>query len=105
MTQITMAPAEPSGKAAVVDTLRVMVEFTAQRLMEFNVEARCGAGYDEKNPERLNSRSGQCDRLWETGAGAVELRISQLRQGSCFPQFLQPRRTVEKAPTAVMREA
>ncbi len=30
-----------------------MVQFMSQRLMELDVEGRCGAGYDEKNPERL----------------------------------------------------
>ena len=51
---------------------------------------RCGAGYDEKNPERLNSRNGYRDRLWETRAGSVELKIPKLRQGSYFPEFLEP---------------
>jgi transposase-like protein len=30
----------------------------AQRLMELDIEQRCGAGYDEKSAERLNSRNG-----------------------------------------------
>ena len=36
-----------------------MVQFIAQRLMEMDVEERCGAGYDGKNPEQLNSRNGR----------------------------------------------
>jgi putative transposase len=47
-----MALAELAGKGADVDVLRQMVQFMAQRLMELDVEAHCGAGYDEKNPER-----------------------------------------------------
>lgn len=35
-----------------------MVQFIAQRLMEMDVEERCGAGYDGKNPEQLKSRNG-----------------------------------------------
>jgi transposase-like protein len=35
----------------------------------------------------------------------VELRISRLRKGSYFPSFLEPRRTAEKALTAVIQEA
>ena len=105
MTTATIALAELAEKGADIDVLRQMVQFMAQRLMELDVEGRCGAGYDEKNPERLNSRNGYRDRLWETRAGSVELKIPNLRQGSYFPEFLEPRRTAEKALTAVIQEA
>ena len=105
MTTATIALTELAEKGADIDVLRQMVQFMAQRLMELDVEARCGAGYDEKNPERLNSRNGYRDRLWETRAGSVELKIPKLRQGSYFPEFLEPRRTAEKALTAVIQEA
>ena len=105
MTTPTMALAELSEKGADVDVLRQMVQFMAQRLMELDVEGRCGAGYDEKSPERLNSRNGYRDRVWDTRAGSVELKIPKLRQGSYFPEFLEPRRTAEKALTAVIQEA
>jgi putative transposase len=105
MTTATMALAELAEKGADVDVLRQMVQFMAQRLMELDVEARCGAGYDEKNAERLNSRNGYRERAWDTRAGSVELRIPRLRQGSYFPAFLEPRRTAEKALTAVIQEA
>ena len=105
MTTATMALAELAEKGADIDVLRQMVQFMAQRLMELDVEARCGAGYDEKSPERLNSRNGYRDRVWETRAGSVELKIPKLRQGSYFPEFLEPRRTAEKALTAVIQEA
>src|SRR6202040_3885918 len=45
------------------------------------------------------------DRLWETRAGTVEMRIPKLRPGSYFPAFLEPRRLAEKALTAVVQEA
>ena len=45
------------------------------------------------------------DRDWQTRAGTVELRIPKLRRGSYFPAFLEPRRTAEKALTAVIQEA
>jgi putative transposase len=105
MATATMALAELAEKGADVDVLRQMVQFMAQRLMELDVDARCGAGYDEKTPERLNSRNGYRDRLWDTRAGSVELKIPKLRQGSYFPGFLEPRRTTEKALTAVIQEA
>ena len=49
MTTATMALAELAEKGADVDVLRQMVQFMAQRLMELDVEGRCGAGYDEKS--------------------------------------------------------
>ena len=102
----TIALSELAEKGADIDVLRQMVQFMAQRLMELDVEGRCGAAYDEKNPaERLNSRNGYRDRTWETRAGSVELKIPKLRQGSYFPEFLEPRRTAEKALTAVIQEA
>ena len=105
MTTSTIALAELAEKGADVDVLRQMVQFMAQRLMEIDVEGRCGAGYDEKSAERTNSRNGYRDRTWETRAGSVELKIPKLRQGSYFPEFLEPRRTAEKALTAVIQEA
>jgi putative transposase len=105
MTNATIALTELAEKGADVDVLRQMVQFMAQRLMEIDVEGRCGAGYDEKSAARLNSRNGYRDRTWETRAGTVELKIPKLRQGSYFPEFLEPRRTAEKALTAVIQEA
>jgi putative transposase len=106
MTTPTMALAELAEKGADVDVLRQMVQFMANRLMELDAEARCGAGYDEKAPAtRLNSRNGFRDRLWDTRAGSVELKIPKLRRGSYFPEFLEPRRTAEKALAAVIQEA
>ena len=103
MTTATMALSELAEKGADIDVLRQMVQFMAQRLMEIDVQARCGAPYDEKAPgERLNSRNGYRERLWDTRAGAIELKIPKLRRGSYFPEFLEPRRTAEKALTAVI---
>jgi transposase-like protein len=92
-------------KSSDADLLREMIGFTAQRLMELEVESKTGAAYDEKSAERLVQRNGYRDRLWETRAGTVELRIPKLRKGSYFPAFLEPRRLAEKALTAVVQEA
>src|SRR5690242_5512548 len=85
--------------------LREMIGFAAQRLMELESEALCGAGHGERSPERRNQRNGYRDRDWETRAGRVELRIPKLRKGSYFPAFLEPRRLAEKALAAVVQEA
>lgn len=106
MTNPTMALAELAEKGADVDVLRQMVQFMAQRLMDIDVQARCGAEYDEKAPaSRQNSRNGYRERLWDTRAGSIDLRIPKLRRGSYFPEFLEPRRTAERALAAVIQEA
>jgi len=105
MTKHTIALDELAEKGPDADLLRHMIQFVAQRLMELDIETRCGAGYGVKSEDRSNSRTGYRDRLWQTRAGDVELRIPKLRQGSYFPSFLEPRRTAEKALAAVIQEA
>lgn len=92
-------------KGADTDLLREMIQYVAQRMMDMDVEGVCSAAYAERSPERLNSRNGYRERLWETRAGAVDLKIPKLRKGSYFPGFLEPRRTAEKALAAVIQEA
>ena len=58
-------------KSSDAELLSEMIGFTAQRLMELEVESKTGAGYGEKSAERLAQRNGYRDRLWETRAGIV----------------------------------
>ena len=92
-------------KSSDAELLREMVGFAAQRLMELDVESATGAGHGERSADRINHRNGYRDRVWETRAGTIELRIPKLRKGSYFPTFLEPRRMAEKALAAVVQEA
>jgi putative transposase len=104
-TKTTMALSEVAEKGADADLLREMIQYVAQRMMDMDTESLCAAAYGERSPERLNSRNGYRERLWETRAGSVDLKIPKLRKGSYFPGFLEPRRTAEKALAAVIKEA
>jgi transposase-like protein len=92
-------------KAPDADFLREMIEVISNRLMQMEVESLTGAGHGERSAARTNQRNGYRERTWETRVGSVELAIPKLRKGSYFPAFLEPRRTSEKALTAVIQEA
>jgi putative transposase len=104
-TKTTIALADLVEKGTDSDLLRDMIQYVAQRLMELDTEGLCAAAYAERSPERTNSRNGYRERLWQTRAGAVDLKIPKLRKGSYFPGFLEPRRAGEKALVAVIQEA
>lgn len=92
-------------KSSDADLLREMIGFAAHRLMELEVEGLTGAAHGVRSPDRLTQRNGYRDRIWQTRAGTVDLKIPKLRKGSYFPGFLEPRRLAEKALTAVIQEA
>jgi putative transposase len=73
--------------------------------MDAEVQARTGAAHGARDPERLAQRNGYRERTWDTRAGQIDLELPRLRRGSYFPSFLEPRRTAEKALTAVIQEA
>ena len=105
MTDDRIALREMLEKGSDATFLREMIGFAAQRLMELEVGDMTGAAHGERSPDRLVQRNGYRERDWQTRAGTVELRIPKLRKGSYFPAFLEPRRTAEKALTAVIQEA
>lgn len=105
MTDERMALIELIEKGADADLIRDMLAFAAERLMNLEVEALTGAPAGVRSPDRLNHRNGYRERAWDTRAGRIDLSIPRLRKGSYFPAFLEPRRTAEKALTAVIQEA
>ena len=105
MTDDRMALLELIEKRADADFVREMLAFAAERLMEWEVESRTGVPAGVRSPERLNHRNGYRERPWDTRVGRIDLAIPKLRKGSYLPSFLEPRRTAEKALTAVILEA
>ncbi len=105
MTDDRMALAELLEKGSDGDLLREMIGFMAQRLMDADVQGLVGAAPGERSETRENWRNGYRERPWHTRAGTIPLRIPRLRSGSYFPGFLEPRRSSEKAMTAVIQEA
>ena len=105
MTDDRMALLELIEKHADADLVREMLGFAAERLMDAEVQVRTGAAHGERDPARLVQRNGYRPRSWDTRVGRIELGIPKLRRGSYFPSFLEPRRTAEKALTAVIQEA
>jgi transposase-like protein len=105
MTDDRMALIEMIEKGADADLVRQMLAFAAERLMAAEIETRNGAPHDERDPDRLVQRNHHRERAWDMRAGRIDLEIPRLRKGSYFPSFLEPRRTAEKALTAVIQEA
>src|ERR687895_1924119 len=105
MTDERMALIELIEKGADADLVRELLAFAADRMMELEVEAKTGVPAGVRSPERLNQRNGYRERAWDTRAGRIDLAIPKLRKGSYSPAFLEPRRTAEKALTAVIQEA
>jgi len=105
MTDDRMALIELIEKGADSDLVRELLAFAADRMMELEVEARTGAPAGARSPDRLTQRNGYRDRPWDTRVGRIDLSIPKLRKGSYLPTFLEPRRTAEKALTAVIQEA
>ena len=77
-----------------------------QELLEAEVSALTGAQLHERCPDqRSTHRNGYRRRLLTTQVGDLTLAIPKLRQGSFFPDWLEPRRRVDKALYAVVMEA
>jgi putative transposase len=105
MTDARMALLELIEKGADADLVRELLAFASERLMAAEVDQLTGAAAGVRSPDRINHRNGYRERGWETRVGRIELAIPKLRKGSYFPAFLEPRRTAEKALTAVIQEA
>jgi transposase-like protein len=83
-----------------------MLASFAQVLMSTQASAMCGAGYQERSEERVNSRNGYRTREWDTRVGTIDLAIPKLREGTYYPEWLLvPRRRAEQALVTVIGQA
>ena len=106
MTDDSMAFLALIQKSDDGDFLKAVAETALQRIMDYDVENVIGAAPHERSPERLTYRNGYRERTLETRLGTLDLKVPKLRSGaSYFPAFLEPRRLIEKALTAVIQEA
>jgi putative transposase len=76
-----------------------------QELVEAELSVLIGAEHGERTPTRTAQRNGHRAKLLSTPAGDVEVGIPKLRQGSFFPELLEPRRRIDKALWAVIMTA
>jgi transposase-like protein len=106
MTDDSMALLALIQKSDDDDFLKAVAETALQRIMDYDVENQIGAARHERSADRLAYRNGYRERALETRLGTLDLKIPKLRSGDAyFPAFLEPRRTIEKALTAVIQEA
>ncbi|GMR10305.1 MAG: hypothetical protein BMS9Abin28_1126 [Anaerolineae bacterium] len=87
------------------DFLREGVQLRTQMLIELEAEDQIGAAKYERSPSRKARRNGYRERMWETRAGEIPLRIPKLREGTFFPSLLEPHKRSEKALLAVVQTA
>lgn len=76
-----------------------------QELIEAELTATIGAAPGERTDTRTAQRNGHRPKLLSTPAGDVEVDIPKLREGSFFPELLEPRRRIDKALWAVIMTA
>jgi len=87
------------------DLIREGIRVLIQAVIEAELRKRIGAERYQRTPERVTQRNGYRERPYETRAGELTLQVPKLREGSCFPSFLGPRRKARKALWAVAQSA
>src|SRR5439155_25532059 len=88
-----------------MDVFRDAMQLVLQALIDLEAAQVIGAGRYERTETRTTHRNGNRARVLSTKAGDVELSIPKLREGSCYPALLEPRRRIDRALWAVIMEA
>jgi putative transposase len=91
--------------ATLASSISEIMAAALQELIEAELTAKIGAEPGERSPLRTALRNGHRAKLVSTPAGDVEVGIPKLRQGSFFPELLEPRRRIDKALWAVIMRA
>jgi transposase-like protein len=85
------------------DLMRDLLTTFVNALLSAQADAVCGAGYNERTPERVNSRNGYRHRDLDTRMGTLDIAVPKLRTGSLYPDWLLERRKrAERALTSVV---
>ena len=87
------------------DPILAMLEWTAQRMMEIEAEAKVGAEKGKHSSERKTYFSETRVRRMDTRLGTVYLFIPKLRKGGYIPFFITERKRSEQALIALIQEA
>lgn len=86
--------------------MRGLLTAFVNALLSAQADAVCGAGYNERTPQRVNSRNGYRHRDLDTRVNTLDVAVPKLRQGSLYPEWLLVRRKrAERALTSVWRPA
>ena len=93
------------GEEAGGDFLRAALQQRLQALLEAAVSAPLGAERYARSDDRTPQRNGSRPRSYDTRLGTSERAIPQLRTGSDFPTWLEPRRRAEPALGSVVAAA
>ncbi|KRF21241.1 transposase [Nocardioides sp. Soil797] len=85
------------------DLMRDLLTTFVNALLGAQADAVCGAGYNERSEERVNSRNGYRHRELDTRIGTLDVAVPKLRTGSLYPDWLLERRKrAERALTSVV---
>ena len=87
------------------DLVRDLAQWALQQLIEAEATEAIGARQWERDPGRVTHRNGHRPKVLSTKAGDLHLGIPKLRQGSFFPEMLEPRRRIDQALYSVIMEA
>ena len=89
-------PRFDDGMVNIQELIRIMAESLANEVMDAQAEDACADG---------NQRNGYRERTLVTSVGTINLRIPELRRGSCFPEDLLVRYSrVDRAVIAAISE-
>lgn len=93
------------GSGTAGELIPGLVRQGLQALIEAEAAAALGANRHQRTDQCRGHRNGTSERLLATPSGDLQLRIPGFRAGSLSPTLLEPRRRVDRALWAVVREA